>query len=254
MHGRDKIRALVSFRPLLGAYFFIRFTVASMPMSACFRPLLGAYFFIYQVHRRSYKEELVSVHYSGLILWLGIPHKGRSGSVSVPYSGLIFLLAEHLFIMKILLNMFPSPIRGFFYGWVYRTREEAEAFPSPARGLFFYSHRLHTERLHVSVSVPCSGLIFLSGRSQLIWALVRSFRPLFGAYFFIQEGTKMKEKMTFPSPTRGLFFYKRKGYCSYRNKHVSVPYSGLIFLLYKITVMVLKIICFRPLFGAYFLF
>ena len=61
------------------------------------------------------------------------------------------------------------------------------------------------------------------------------FRPLLGAYFFIvQNNSNGSKNYLFPSPIRGLFFYR--GYEHDKDKQsrlVSVPYSGLIFLFLR---------------------
>ena len=151
---------------------------------------------------------------------------------------------------------FPSPSRGLFFYCRLIAREPIRCvrFPSPARGLFFYWFILLATFIKILiVSVPCLGLFFIdagrwfSEERQLI-----RFRPLFGAYFFINKKPFQASNILFPSPIRGLFFHaihERDGNCCIvfpsptwglffkwyllRRKQrifiVSVPYLRLIF-------------------------
>ena len=108
----------------------------------------------------------------------------------------------------------------------------------------------------IKVSVPYSGLIFYSSSIAGVSNRMRQtgFRPLFGAYFFIFTAEEIEASMKFPSPIRGLFFHlfvvHRKELCQqfpspsrglfFHNateeaaakwRAVSVPFSGLSFLL-----------------------
>lgn len=85
--------------------------------------------------------------------------------------------------------------------------KKLKEFPSPSRGLGS-STEYRDKRLEYRISVPCSGLIFYRERSDGI------------------------NKLKFPSPVRGLFFYlvKQSTLTSTRTT-VSVPCFGLRFLL-----------------------
>ena len=156
-------------------------------------------------------------------------------SVSVPCSGLIFLLIYITGDIHQDIDSFRPLLGAYFLskGQNNSFGKYKYRFPSPVRGLFFYDSWWSDKALlRCSVSVPFLGLIFLCMvllKPNNLWATVR-----------------------FPSPARGLFFYTVVQPSWHEILvRVSVPFLGLSFLFSRFFVPNV-LTGFRPLLGAYF--
>ena len=110
-------------------------------------------------------------------------------AVSVPFSGLSFLLSVKKWQPENLDQMFPSPSWGLVFIQPLKLKIPPKNlwFSSPTWGLVFMLWK--NMKHHVKeVSVPCLGLIFLCIILVLLVSYrIKCFRPLLGAYFFIDN-------------------------------------------------------------------